>query len=177
MSPSTRLSPFEHWATTALPLRAVASPPLVHATGFQRTFLGIIAGGHADAPTRTLQPRRPFGVCSIDAHGHLHCPCAPTSHGAGCHVRGRSLSAARFFHAYFEYRHHASIGYVDGHFQPLPFPLTTSLSLSTLTLLPASLRRPRPHLFVYTDNRGRYRHLFSPLYVSQLFWSLLCYSI
>jgi hypothetical protein len=62
-SPSTRLPPLEHRAAAASPLRAVASPPLVPAAGYQRTFSGMyIAGGsHAAAPTRALQPRRLIG--------------------------------------------------------------------------------------------------------------------
>jgi hypothetical protein len=62
-SPSTRLSPFEHRVAAASPLRAVASPPLVPAAGYQRAFSGMyIAGGsHAAAPTRALQLRRPIG--------------------------------------------------------------------------------------------------------------------
>jgi hypothetical protein len=61
-SPSTRLPPFEHRAAAASPLRAVASPLLVPAAGYQRAFSGMyVAGGsHAAAPTRALQLRRPI---------------------------------------------------------------------------------------------------------------------
>jgi hypothetical protein len=60
---STRLPPFEHRAAAASPLRAIASPPLVPAAGYQHAFSGMyVAGGsHAAAPTRALQPRRPIG--------------------------------------------------------------------------------------------------------------------
>jgi hypothetical protein len=62
-SPSTRLPPFEHRAAAASPLRAVASPPLVPAAGYQRAFSGMYAAGgsHDTALTRALQPRRPIG--------------------------------------------------------------------------------------------------------------------
>jgi hypothetical protein len=62
-SPSTRLPPIEHRAAAASPLRAVASPPLVPAAGYQRAFSGVsVAGGsHTAAPTRALQLRRPIG--------------------------------------------------------------------------------------------------------------------
>jgi hypothetical protein len=92
-SPSMRLPPFEHRAAATSPLRAVASPPLVPAAGYQRAFSGMyVAGGsHAAAPTRALQPRRPIGplhCCTRsspspreDVAGFHHA----TSLGAGCH--------------------------------------------------------------------------------------------
>jgi hypothetical protein len=63
MSPSMRLPPFEHWAAAALPLRAVASQPLVPAASYQRAFSGMYVAGdsHAATPTRALQLRRPIG--------------------------------------------------------------------------------------------------------------------
>jgi hypothetical protein len=68
--------------------------------------------------------------------------------------------AARFFFAYFEYRRHASTGYVRGHFWPLPFPPPTLSSLSTTTSPPASSPLPRQ---VYSYNRRRLRPLFAAL--------------
>jgi hypothetical protein len=62
-SPSTRLPSFKHQAAAASPFRAVASPPLVPAAGYQRAFsrMYVAGGSHAAARTRALQPRRPIG--------------------------------------------------------------------------------------------------------------------
>jgi hypothetical protein len=59
---STSLPLFEHRTAAASPLRAVASPPLVPAAGYQCAFSGMyVAGGsHAAASTCALQPRRPI---------------------------------------------------------------------------------------------------------------------
>jgi hypothetical protein len=91
-SPSTRLPPFEHRVAAASPLRAVASPPLVPATGYQRAFSGMyVAGGsHAVAPTRAQQPRRPIGPLrrctrsSPSPHEDVAGFLRATSLGAGC---------------------------------------------------------------------------------------------
>jgi hypothetical protein len=63
-SPSTRLPPFEHRAAAALPLRAVASPPLVPIADYRHAFSGmyVASGSHAAGPTRALQLRHPTGM-------------------------------------------------------------------------------------------------------------------
>jgi hypothetical protein len=137
--PSMRLPPTKHQVAAASPLRAAAPPPLVQAADFQRAFLGAyVAGGHAAAPTRTIQLRCPpqVVVCCTRSSSPSPRTNVPgcrraASHGAGRQVYARSSSTAGFFLAYFDYRRRTTIGYVHGHFWPSPFPPPTPSSLST----------------------------------------------
>jgi hypothetical protein len=94
---------FEHRAAAASLLWAAAPPPLVHATGFRRTFLGVsIAGGHAVAPTRALQLRYPPRIVACCTRSSSPSPRTDVpgchrvaSHGVGHHVRARSSSSCR----------------------------------------------------------------------------------
>jgi hypothetical protein len=75
---STCLPPFEHWAAAALPLRAIASPPLVPAAGYQRTFsdMYVAGGSHAAALNHA-----PAAAPSHPAVALLHTVIAVTSRG------------------------------------------------------------------------------------------------
>jgi hypothetical protein len=154
---STRLPPFEHRVVVALPRRAAAPPPLVHATGFQRAFLhAYVAGGHVVASARALQLRHPFGGRRLATHGHLRCPRTPTSQAAAALLSMVQIAtsvqglrqAVEFFLAYFEYYRRNSTGYVYGHFWPSPFPPTPFVHYDFVANIIASsstslLRQPR----------------------------------